>query len=153
MYSPVVVRLNGCYKQNDQMSSLPVQTSLYLCLGPINLIPFTLKTFFITLKTCLFYYLLILLHIYLAMLSLSCGIQGLLVVAYELLIEACEIQLPDQGLNPGPCIGNSESQPLDYQRSPSKPFDFVNYMNVLKLWDYSSFFKVLCSNNVDHIIY
>ena len=42
---------------------------------------------------------------------------------------------------------------MDYQRSPSKPFDFVNYMNVLKLWDYSSFFKVLCSNNIDNVIY
>ena len=43
---------------------------------------------------------------------------GSLVGACELLAAACEIQLLDQGSNPGPSIGSAESQPLNYQRIP-----------------------------------
>ena len=43
-----------------------------------------------------------------------------LFVAHELLLEACGIQLPEQGLNPGPCIWRMESQPLDHQGQPPR---------------------------------
>ena len=32
-----------------------------------------------------------------------------LVAAFELLVSACGIQFPDQGWNPDPCIGSTES--------------------------------------------
>ena len=41
-----------------------------------------------------------------------------LVAACTLLIVACGIQFPDQGWNPGPCIGSSESLPLDHKGGP-----------------------------------
>ena len=36
----------------------------------------------------------------------------------QVLVVACGIQFPDQGSNPGPCIGSLESQPGDHQGSP-----------------------------------
>ena len=50
--------------------------------------------------------------IYLAVLGLACGMWDLLAVAFELPATASRIQFPDQGSNPGPCIGRVESWPI-----------------------------------------
>ena len=42
---------------------------------------------------------------------------GSLVVAWELLVAAGGIWFPDQGLNPGPLLGSTESQPLEPGKS------------------------------------
>ena len=43
---------------------------------------------------------------------------GSLVAVCKSLVTICGISFPDQGLNPGPCIEGTESQPLDCQGSP-----------------------------------
>ena len=44
--------------------------------------------------------------------------QHLFIQLCQVLAAACGIQCPDQGPNPGPCIGNVESKLLDHQGSP-----------------------------------
>ena len=55
--------------------------------------------------------------IYLATLGLIFGMWELLVDAWEVSIVAYGIYFLDQGLNPGLCVGNVESQSLDHQGS------------------------------------
>ena len=45
---------------------------------------------------------------------LCCGVR-------TQLWDACEIYLPDQGSNLGPCVGRTESEPLDQQEVPTHP--------------------------------
>lgn len=52
----------------------------------------------------------IFLFIYLAVLSLGCSLQDLLVEASELLLAVCGIYFLNQGLNPVPCIGLADHQ-------------------------------------------
>ena len=47
---------------------------------------------------------------------------GSLVEACKLLVTAHGIQFSDQELNPAPCIGSTECQPLDHQGSPYSMF-------------------------------
>ena len=51
--------------------------------------------------------------------------RWIFVAAFQLLVVAHGISFPKQGSNPGPCIGNSESWPLDHQGSPSSSLSFV----------------------------
>ena len=41
------------------------------------------------------------------------------------LVEACGVQVPEQGLNPGPCVWSTRSQPLDHQGGVPLPFLFA----------------------------
>ena len=55
---------------------------------------------------------------------------GIFSVACELLVLACEIQFPDQGLNLGPSIGSTESQQLDHEGSHrSVTFFFYSFIH------------------------
>ena len=70
--------------------------------------------------------------IYLAVPGPSCSVRDLwssllltefLVEAMELLVAMCGVSFPDQGANLRPCIGNTESWPLEHQESPKNcPF-------------------------------
>ena len=52
----------------------------------------------------------------------------------------CRIQFPDQGSNLGPCIGSSESQPLDHQGSVIFKFQICNLSEYI--WDSSRLLPV-----------
>ena len=52
----------------------------------------------------------------------------------------CRIQFPDQGSNLGPCIGSSESQPLDHQGSVIFKFQICNLSEYI--WDSSRLLHV-----------
>ena len=48
--------------------------------------------------------------------GLPCSMWNLLTVACKLSAAACVTQSPDQGSNPGPFIGSTESQALDHHQ-------------------------------------
>ena len=52
------------------------------------------------------------------LLTIAAYLLTLFIWLHWVLVVACGIQFPDQGSNLAPCIGSTETQPLDHQESP-----------------------------------